>query len=106
MKDGFLKRLHKKTKKGARGWPGGARRDARLEARGRRRAHDPRIAEEMLAFMTRHSVLSIAMTNGIIESSGGRTRKASTTRAGGARSASSGRDATASRVSVCTEALT
>jgi hypothetical protein len=34
-----------------------------------------------------------------------RIRKASTTRASGARSASSGKDATASRVSACTEAL-
>ena len=38
-------------------------------------------------------------------SSAARIRRASTTRASGARSASSGKDATASRVSACTEAL-
>ena len=87
MKDRFLNRLRKKAKKGMRGWPAatiafygpdanraskvvvgivasehaevGEIRDWKLDAGDVR--NDPRIAEEMLEFMARHGVLSVAM---------------------------------------------
>ena len=92
MKDRFLKRLRKKAKKGMHGWPAatiafygpdasraskvvvgiftsehaevGEMRDWKLDAGDVR--NDPRIAEEMLEFMARHGVLSVAMTDRII----------------------------------------
>jgi hypothetical protein len=92
MKDRFLNRLRKKAKKGMRGWPAatiafygpdanraskvvvgiiasehtevGEMRDWKLDAGDVR--NDPRIAEEMLEFMARHGVLSVAMTDRII----------------------------------------
>jgi hypothetical protein len=92
MQDRFLKRLRKKAKKGMRGWPAatiayygldaghaskvvvgiiasehagvGELRDWKRETGDVR--NDPHIAEEILAFMTRHGVLSVAMTDGII----------------------------------------
>ena len=92
MKDRFLKRLRKKAKKGMRGWPAatiafygpdlgraskvvvaivpsehaapGEMRDWQLAAGDVR--SDPTVAEEMLAFMERHGVLSVVMTEGII----------------------------------------
>jgi hypothetical protein len=92
MKDRFLNRLRKKAKKGMRGWPAatiafygpdanraskvvvgivasehtevGEMRDWKLDAGDVR--SDPRIAEEILEFMARHGVLSVAMTDRII----------------------------------------
>ena len=92
MMDRFLKRLSKKAKKGMRGWPvatvafygpdasraskvvvgivtseqeeADEMRDWKLDAGDVR--NDPRIAEEMLDFITKHGVLSVAMTDRII----------------------------------------
>jgi hypothetical protein len=92
MEDRFLKRLRKKARKGMRGWPmatiafygpnlsqatkvavGIVRsenagvdevRDWKVE-RGDIRA-DPGIAREILEFMEKHGVLSVAMTDTII----------------------------------------
>ena len=122
MKDRFVHRLRKKAKKGMRGWP-----DATIALYGpdldraskvvvsiipsehanvgeMRKWHldvgdvrnDPGIAEEMLAFMATHGVLSVVMTDRIIAA---RISRASTMRASGAPSATSGKDVTASRAS-------
>ena len=92
MKDRFLKRLRKKAKKGMRGWPVATvafygpslsqatkvvvsivpsenadpqeLRDWKLVVGDVR--SDPAIAEEILAFIELHGVLSIVMTDGII----------------------------------------
>ena len=92
MKDRFLKRLRKKAKKGMRGWPIATvafygpslsqatkvvvsvvpsenaepqeLRDWKLVVGDVR--SDPAIAEEILAFIELHGVLSIVMTDGII----------------------------------------
>jgi hypothetical protein len=92
MMDRFLKRLSKKAKKGMRGWPvatvafygpdasraskvvvgivtsenekADEMRDWKLDAGDVR--NDPRIAEEMLDFIAKHGVLSVAMTDRII----------------------------------------
>ncbi|WP_291691953.1 hypothetical protein [Bradyrhizobium sp.] len=92
MSDRFLKRLGKKVKKGMRGWPVatvafygpdasraskvvvgiiaseheavGAMRDWKLDVGDVR--NDPRIAEEMLDFITEQGALSVAMTGRII----------------------------------------
>jgi hypothetical protein len=92
IEDRSLKRLRKKTRKGMRGWPAATiafygpnlsqatkvavgivpsenaeiaeMRDWRVD-HGDIRA-DPRIAQEILEFMDRHGVLSVAMTDGII----------------------------------------
>jgi len=127
MIDRFLKRLSKKAKKGMRGWPvatvafygpdasraskvvvgivtseheeADEMRDWKLDAGDVR--NDPRIAEEMLEFMARHGALSVALTDRII---GCPHQEGIDTRVSGARSASSGKDATASRGSACTKA--
>ena len=92
MKDRFLKRLRKKAKKGMHGWPAatiafygpdasraskvvvgivasehtevGEMRDWKLDAGDVR--NDPRIAKEILEFIARYGVLSVAMTDRII----------------------------------------
>jgi hypothetical protein len=91
MQDRFLKRLRKKAKKGMHSWPAatvafygpdanrasnvvgivasehaevGEMRNWKLDAGDVR--NDPRIAEEMLEFMAKHGVLSVAMTDRII----------------------------------------
>jgi hypothetical protein len=92
MKDRFLKRLRKKAKKGMRGWPLATvafygpslsqatkvvvsivpsenadpreLRDWKLVVGDVR--SDPSIAEEIMAFIELHGVLSIVMTDGII----------------------------------------
>jgi hypothetical protein len=92
MKDRFLKRLRKKAKKGMRGWPVATvafygpslsqatkvvvsivpsenaepreLRDWKLVAGDVR--SDPAVAEEIMAFIELHGVLSIVMTDGII----------------------------------------
>jgi hypothetical protein len=92
IEDRSLKRLRKKTRKGMRGWPAATiafygpnlsqatkvavgivpsenaeiaeMRDWSVD-HGDIRA-DPRIAQEILEFMDRHGVLSVAMTEGII----------------------------------------
>src|SRR4051812_47892462 len=92
MRDRFLKRLRKKAKKGMRGWPvatiafyGPSLRQAtkvvvsivpseNAEPRELRDwklvvgdvRSDPAIAEEIMAFIELHGVLSIVMTDGII----------------------------------------
>jgi hypothetical protein len=93
MNNRFLKRLRKKAKKGMRGWPAatiafygpdvsraskvvvgivasehaevGEMRDWKLDAGDVR--NDPRIAEEILDFMAKHSVQSVAMTDGRLQ---------------------------------------
>lgn len=92
LKDRFLKRLHKKARKGMRGWPvatvafygpnlsqatkvvvGIAQsetagvtdlRDWKVD-KGDIRA-DPIVAQDMLEFMEKHGVLTVAMTDAII----------------------------------------
>ena len=92
MKDRFVHRLRKKAKKGMRGWPAatialygpdldraskvvvsiipsehadvGEMRKWHLDAGDV--CNDPGIAEEMLAFMAAHGVLSVVMTDRII----------------------------------------
>jgi len=92
MQDRFLKRLRKKAKKGMHGWPAatiafygpdasraskvvvgivasehtevGEMRDWKLDAGDVR--NDPRIAKEILEFIARYGVLSVAMTDRII----------------------------------------
>jgi hypothetical protein len=92
MKDRFLKRLRKKARKGMRGWPVATvafygpslsqatkvvvsivpsenaepreLRDWKLVAGDVR--SDPAVAEEIMAFIDLHGVLSIVMTDGII----------------------------------------
>ena len=92
MKDRFVHRLRKKAKKGMRGWPAatialygpdldraskvvvsiipsehanvGEMRKWHLDVGDVR--NDPGIAEEMLAFMAAHGVLSVVMTDRII----------------------------------------
>ena len=92
MEDQFLKRLRKKARKGHRGWPiatiafygpnlsqatkvvvgivtsknaqAEPLRDWKVD-RGDIRA-DPAVAREILEFIERHGVLSVAMTDGII----------------------------------------
>jgi hypothetical protein len=92
MTDRFLKRLRKKAKKGIRGWPAATiafygpdasraskvvvgivaseheevseMRDWKLDTGDVR--NDPRIAEEMLDFISKHGVRSVAMTDRII----------------------------------------
>jgi hypothetical protein len=92
IEDRSLKRLRKKTRKGMRGWPAATiafygpnlsqaikvavgivpSENAEIaEMREWRVDHgdiraDPRIAQEILEFMDRHGVLSVAMTDGII----------------------------------------
>lgn len=92
MQDRFLKRLRKKAKKGARGWPAatiafygpnltratkvavgivpsenadvGEMRDWKVD-RGDIR-NDAEVAREILEFIAEHGVLSVVMTDGII----------------------------------------
>ena len=115
MEDRFLKRLRKKARKGLRGWPIATiafygptlsqamkvtvgivpsenaeveeLRDWKVDC-GDIRA-DPGIAREILEFIEKHRVLSVAMTDGVI---GCPHKKESTTKANGARFASFGTD--------------
>jgi hypothetical protein len=64
--------------------------------------NDPRIADEMLEFMARHGVLCVAMIDRII---GCPHQEGIDYHGQWSRSASSGRDATASRVNACIEPL-
>src|SRR6266480_4439150 len=120
MEDRFLKRLRKKARKGLRGWPIATiafygpnlsqatkvtvgivpsenaeveeLRDWKVDY-GDIRA-DPGIAREILEFIEKHRVLSVAMTDGV---SAVLTKKGSTTKANGARFASFGTDEIALR---------
>ena len=120
MEDRFLKRLRKKARKGLRGWPIATiafygptlsqamkvtvgivpsenaeveeLRDWKVDC-GDIRA-DPGIAREILEFIEKHRVLSVAMTDGVI---GRPHKKESTTKANGARFASFGTDEIALR---------
>ena len=127
MQDRFVKRLRReKAEKGMHGWPAatiafygpdasraskvvvgivasehaevGEMRDWKLDAGDVR--NDPRIAEEMLEFMARHGVLSVAMTDGII---GCPHQEGIDYQGQWCPVCESGKDATASRVSACTD---
>jgi len=121
LEDRFLKRLRKKARKGLRGWPIATiafygpnlsqatkvavgivpfenaepqeLRDWKVD-HGDIRA-DVDVVREILEFIEKHSVLSVAMTDAII---GCPTRKGSITKANGVRFASSGTDEIALRV--------
>ena len=120
MEDRFLKRLRKKARKGLRGWPIATiafygptlsqamkvtvgivpsenaeveeLRDWKVDC-GDIRA-DPGIAREILEFIEKHRVLSVAMTDGVI---GCPHKKESTTKANGVQLASFGTDEIALR---------